>query len=63
MKVGDLFTHNDIETQPCDHCGDPAVAVDHHLYARMHFAVADNGAKTAWPECRTGPQAALFGSL
>ncbi|MEN4460991.1 hypothetical protein ABFV47_07445 [Mycolicibacterium fortuitum] len=49
-KVGDLFTHTDIETRPCIHCGAPAVQLDDRT---MHFEAADNGAKTAWPQCYT----------
>lgn len=62
MKVGELFTRADVVTEPCPHCGDPSVVVEHHLYPRHHFEVSGNGAKTAWPVCRTGAQAALFGA-
>ncbi|UVT31504.1 hypothetical protein SEA_MASK_73 [Mycobacterium phage Mask] len=51
MQVGEVFTRSDIETQPCVHCGAPAVALDDPR--AMHFEVADNGARTAWPECFT----------
>lgn len=50
MKVGDLFTHTDVETRPCAHCGAPTVDCDGSL---MHFSVAETGAKTAWRECYT----------
>ncbi|SUA31593.1 Uncharacterised protein [Mycolicibacterium fortuitum] len=50
LKVGDLFTHTDIKTRPCTHCGAPAAALDDRT---MHFEAADNGAKTAWAQCYT----------
>lgn len=60
MKIGELFTSTDIALEPCEHCGDPSVDCDGR---RMHFATADNGAKTAWEACKTGPQTALFGAI
>lgn len=60
MNVGDLFTRTAIPTRPCEHCGDPVVDC---IGGRMHFEVASTGARTAWNECRTGDQAALFGAL
>lgn len=50
MKIGDLFTRTSIDTQPCVHCGAPAVDVGDRC---MHFEVAETGAKTAWQECFT----------
>lgn len=67
MKIGELFTRSrrgeTIATEPCEHCGDPTVAIEHHLYTRTHWEVAETGARTAWPECRTGAQGALFGAI
>ncbi|WVX89689.1 hypothetical protein SEA_FEYRE_70 [Mycobacterium phage Feyre] len=69
MKIGELFTRTDFETKPCEHCGDPIVDCEGRL---MHFVAADNGARTAWEECRTfvrgtyrpvGDQIALFGNV
>lgn len=50
MKLGDLFTHTNIDTQPCTHCGAPAVQIEG---GPIHFEVADTGARTAWEDCYT----------
>lgn len=67
MQIGELFTRSrrgeTIVTEPCEHCGEPSVAIEHDKYTRTHFEVAPSGARTAWPECRTGDQGALFGML
>ncbi|AHY26970.1 hypothetical protein SEA_NAIRB_54 [Mycobacterium phage Nairb] len=50
VKVGHLFTADVVSTQPCVHCGSPAVDADGGPF---HFIVGDNGAKTAGRECMT----------
>lgn len=65
MKIGTLFTRSrrgeTIPTEPCEHCGDPTVELDGGQ--RVHWEVAETGARTAWDECRTGAQGALFGAI
>lgn len=51
MKLGELFTAETIDTQPCTHCGAPAVALDE---GTVHFEIAATGAKSSWDDCYAG---------
>ncbi|MBI3226614.1 MAG: hypothetical protein HYZ39_16325 [Mycolicibacterium cosmeticum] len=58
--VGTLFASEHIDTRPCPTCAEPITDTNR---GQVHWEALPNGAKTAYGECGTGDQGALFGSL